>query len=218
MVDDPEPRSARRRPWETDRKDQSATGRSRAANSQFSANPSRYGRRAPTRVGGLIGAGVWLGIILLAVMAYGYRYQIANLGERLIAILIPAHGYWADSKTVSYFADGSGQFWVDGVVNGIDFRFVVDTGATSIVFGRADARRLGFDPDALHFDHTASTANGRVHYAPVRLRQVAIGPIVVSDVPAEISAGSMREPLLGMEFLKRMSTFEISNGILTIRK
>jgi len=41
---------------------------------------------------------------------------------------------------------------------------------------------------------------------------------VVSDVPAEIDDGDLRHPLLGMEFLRRMSTFEISNGILTIRK
>jgi len=171
----------------------------------------------PTSLRARLGAcGVWLGIMLLAVVAYGYRYEISRLGDRLVAILIPGHGYWADAKTVRYFADDRGQFWVDGVANGIDFRFIVDTGATSIVFSRADARRLGFDPDALHFDRTASTANGRVHYAPIRLRQVAIGPIVVRDVPAEINAGSMQHPLLGMEFLKRMSTFEISNGILTI--
>ena len=218
MLNDPERPSSRRRPWEADPKDQSAAGRSQAANRQFSANPSGYARRAPTRVGGLIGAGVWLGLILLAVMTYGYRYQIANLGERLVAILIPAHGYWADSKTVSYFADANGQFLVDGQVNGIDFRFVVDTGATSIVFNKADARRLGFDVEALRFDRTAMTANGRVHYAPVRLREVAIGPVVLRDVPAQINDGSQQEPLLGMEFLKRIGTFEISNGILTIRK
>lgn len=166
----------------------------------------------------LTGAAVWLGIMLLAVIFYGYRYEIGTLGNRFVAILIPGHGYWTDAKTASYFADDSGQFWVDGVVNGVDFRFIVDTGATSIVFSKTDARRLGFNPEALHFDRFASTANGRVRYAAVRLRQVVIGPVVVGDVPAEIDDGDLRHPLLGMEFLRRMSTFEISNGILTIRK
>jgi hypothetical protein len=49
----------------------------------------------PTRLRVLIGGcGVWLGIMLLAVIAYGYRYEISKLGDRFSAILIPAHGYF----------------------------------------------------------------------------------------------------------------------------
>jgi aspartyl protease family protein len=217
MLNHQQSRSPSARPWGTEPKGHPA-GEQRAADKpQFVANPPGYGRRTPGRFT-LIGAGVWFGIMLLAVMAYGYRYEIGKLGDRLAAILVPGHGYWADDKTVSYFADESGQFWVDGRVNGNDFRFIVDTGATSIVFNKADARRLGFDLEALHFDRFASTANGRVHYAPVRLRQVTIGPVVAKDVPAEIDDGDLRHPLLGMEFLSRMGRFEIANGILTIHK
>ena len=217
MPDHLDNRSARARPWETDSRERHAAERHTANNRQFPVDSSRYRRRMPARFR-LTGAAVWLGIMLLAVIFYGYRYEIGTLGNRFVAILIPGHGYWTDAKTVSYFADDSGQFWVDGVVNGVDFRFIVDTGATSIVFSKTDARRLGINLEALHFDRFASTANGRVRYAPVRLREVAIGPVVVSDVPAEIDDGELRHPLLGMEFLRRMSTFEISNGILTIRK
>jgi len=140
MPDHLDNRSARARPWETDPRERHAAERHTANNRQFPVDPSRYRRRMPARFR-LTGAAVWLGIMLLAVIFYGYRYEIGTLGNRFVAILIPGHGYWTDAKTVSYFADESGQFWVDGVVNGVDFRFIVDTGATSIVFSKTASHR-----------------------------------------------------------------------------
>src|SRR5438128_2162699 len=56
----------------------------------------------------------------------------------------------------------------------------------------------------------------RPRAAAVRLQKLQIGPIVVTDVPALIDDGDLRHPLLGMEFLKRLSTVEFKNGTLTI--
>jgi aspartyl protease family protein len=102
--------------------------------------------------------------------------------------------------------------------NGIWFRVMADTGATGIVFSRADARRLGFDPTALRFDRIAWTANDQGRYATLRLEKLEIGPIAMNDVPAQFNDGELLQPLLGMEFLKRMSTVEIESGVLTIRR
>jgi clan AA aspartic protease (TIGR02281 family) len=160
--------------------------------------------------------GVGLGLILLAVAMYGYRDAIGNVADPLVARLIPSLGYSTDPQTVSYFADTNGQFAIDARANGIWFRFIVDTGASGIVFSKADARRLGFVPETLRFDHTAWTANGWVRLAGVRLQRLEIGPIVMNDLPAQINDGELLQPLLGMEFLKRMSAIEIKNGTLTI--
>ena len=95
---------------------------------------------------------------------------------------------------------------------------MVDTGATSVVFSKADARRLGLDPAALRFDRVMSTANGRTSAAAIQLREIAIGPIVVTDVPALVNAADLPEPLLGMSLLERMSAVEIKGGRLTLRR
>ena len=131
---------------------------------------------------------------------------------------MPSLDYSTDRQTVSYFADPNGQFEIDGRANGIWFRFLADTGATGIVFSKADAHRLGFDTSMLRFDRTISTANGLTRAATIRLEKLEIGPIVVVDVPALIDDGDLQRPLLGMEFLKRTSTIEIKNGTLTIRR
>jgi clan AA aspartic protease (TIGR02281 family) len=186
-------------------------------NLQLHSNPLGYHRSAPRRVSAFAHTFVLLmAITLVAVLVYGYRYEISKLGDRLLATLMPSHGYSVDPETVSYFADANGQFWIRARANGIDFPFLVDTGATSIVFNKADARRLGFDPEVLRFDGIALTPNGRVRCAVVRLREVAIGQMVMRDVPALIDDGDLSYPLLGMEFLRRVSAIEIKNGTLTI--
>jgi clan AA aspartic protease (TIGR02281 family) len=162
--------------------------------------------------------GIPLALILLAVMAYIYNEDIGRVVNPFLARQIPSLGYSTDRQTITYFANPNGQFEIDGRANGIWFRFVADTGAAGIVFSKADAHRLGFNTSVLPFDLTAWTANGPVRAALVRLKKLEIGPIVVIDVPALIDDGDLQSPLLGMEFFKRMSTIEINNDTLTIRR
>jgi aspartyl protease family protein len=52
----------------------------------------------------------------------------------------------------------------------------------------------------------------------VRLRSVAIGPLVVDNVDALVSQpGSLNENLLGMSFLRRLRSYEFSKDFLTLR-
>jgi aspartyl protease family protein len=62
------------------------------------------------------------------------------------------------------------------------------------------------------------TANGAALAAAVRLRQVAIGPIVVDGVDALVARpGALKESLLGMNFLRRLRSYEFSGDYLTLR-
>jgi aspartyl protease family protein len=162
--------------------------------------------------------GTWFGLLAVVGVGYGMRQELIDVGYRVRAIFIPSYGYSANSQSISYAASPDGHFWINARANGVDFRFVVDTGASSVVFGKADARRLGFDPAALRFDRVVSTANGQTKAAAIRLREIAIGPIVETDVPALVTAGGLTEPLLGMRFLERLSAVEIKGGRLTLRR
>ena len=162
--------------------------------------------------------GAWFGLLALVAIGYGMRQELADAGYRVRAIFIPSYGYSADAQTISFAASPDGHFWINARANGVDFRFMVDTGATSVVFSKADARNLGLDPAALRFDRDMSTANGPTKAAAIRLREIAIGPIVVTDVPALVNAADLPEPLLGMRLLERMSAVEIKAGRLTLRR
>ena len=110
-----------------------------------------------------------------------------------------------------------GHYYATLEVNGTPLRFVIDTGATSMVISQADAVRAGLRRDDLLFFSEAMTANGTVRTAPVSLDTVAIGPFVDRDVRAYVNGGEMDESLLGMSYLDRFDRLEITGGTMRPR-
>ncbi|MDD9732838.1 TIGR02281 family clan AA aspartic protease [Mameliella sp. AT18] len=111
-----------------------------------------------------------------------------------------------------------GHYYVNLQVNGAQVRFVVDTGATSMVLTREAARRAGIDDQNLHFLTEAMTANGVVRTARVTLDEVAIGPFTDTRVPAYVNGGEMQNSLLGMSYLDRFASLQITGGKLVLQR
>ena len=62
------------------------------------------------------------------------------------------------------------------------------------------------------------TANGTTYAAHVRLRNLTLGPINLTDVDALVAKpGALKENLLGMSFLSRLRSYEFSGDYLTLR-
>jgi aspartyl protease family protein len=161
---------------------------------------------------------VWAAVILSLVMGYGLRHELSQAGAAVLADLMPSRGRVLDENTVRFARALDHHFWVDATVNGEALRFHVDTGATGVVLSREDATRLGFRPEPDAFSHVFDTANGSTGGAPIRLARLEIGLIIFEDVPAWVTAGDLRHSLLGMALLQRLTSVEISNDILTIRR
>jgi len=101
-------------------------------------------------------------------------------------------------------ADPRGHFFVDGAVNGVPVRFVVDTGATLVSLPRQDAERLGIDYRSGRHG-SSRTANGVVPVYLVKLDSVKIGGIELHNVDGLVHDGSgLDQALLGMSFLNRL--------------
>ncbi len=111
-----------------------------------------------------------------------------------------------------------GHYYLTVSVNGKPIRFVVDTGATDIVLTRSDAKRAGISENDLKFVGSASTANGVVRTAPVRLDSFAIGPIEDHRVRAWVNEGDLDTSLLGMTYLQRFETVSFSGGKLILQR
>jgi aspartyl protease family protein len=80
------------------------------------------------------------------------------------------------------------------------------------------AAAAGFDPEGLSYSVPVATANGRTLAAPVTIDRVAVGPIVERGVRALVAQpGSLRENLLGMTFLDRLTSYEVRNNRLILR-
>ncbi len=100
-------------------------------------------------------------------------------------------------------ADGRGQFFAGGDVNGNSVRFLVDTGASTIALPRSFAVRAGV---MLGNAQTVavSTANGHVRASKVLLNTVRVGGVTASMVEAIVMEDAqLPVALLGMSFLKR---------------
>lgn len=114
--------------------------------------------------------------------------------------------------------DRRGHFLVRPRIEGADLVMLVDTGASTIALTAEDAARAGIRPGPEDFTISVSTANGVAKAAPVRLREVRIGEIVIRDVEATVmTPGRLGTSLLGMSFLRRLRGFDIADGRLTLR-
>jgi aspartyl protease family protein len=124
----------------------------------------------------------------------------------------------ATNDTATLIADSSGHFITTGVVNGITLRFLVDTGATSVVLSSADARRAGINYLAAPRSFT-QTANGVIPVYNVKIDTIRVGEITLNSVDAAVIEGE-RLPiaLLGMSFLNRMEMRRDGTTMTLIRK
>jgi len=117
---------------------------------------------------------------------------------------VPAEAW----NSIALERDASGHYRVEASVNGLPVDFLVDTGASQVVLSPADAARLGFRADRLRFSGRASTANGMVALAPMKLRELRIGQLSRRGVDAMVNGAEMPSSLLGMSFLAGLEGWE----------
>lgn len=120
--------------------------------------------------------------------------------------------------TVSLRAESNGHFFAEALVDGTNVSFLVDTGATDVALAPEDAVRLGIDLAALTYDIPIITANGQTFAASTELKQIVIGQIRIENVTATIPRGGLSRSLLGMGFLRRLSSFQIDNDRLVMHQ
>ena len=159
---------------------------------------------------------IWVVIFVGLTGIISFKDDAAFIGQRLLGGISPTQGMSHEDGSVSFPAGPDGHFYVQARVNGNRVTFMVDTGASDIVLTPNDARRVGFDPADLKFDQLAQTANGTVTGAAIRIDNFTVGPIAMSDIPAAVNGADMSESLLGMEFLNRLSSWRVENGVLTL--
>lgn len=146
-----------------------------------------------------------------AVVEVGGKKRPLRVGQH--AIGAPA----ADgSGKITMTADGQGHFFTTGTVNGTSVRFMVDTGATMISLGAADARRIGLDFNRAQRGMT-QTANGAVSVGKMQLDTVQIGDVTLHNIDAVILQTDMPIALLGMSFLNRME-MQRDGSTMTLKK
>ena len=166
----------------------------------------------------------WVLVTAVLVGGYSFREELLGLGHRVAGELLPpgtalrGEPQVVGERAVQIRKRPDGHFMVKTEANGISLRMLVDTGASTVVLKPADAQRLGIDVDKLRYAVPVQTANGTTYAASVRLRNLAVGNIVLDDVEALVAKqGALKDNLLGMSFLSRLRSYEFTRDYLTLR-
>ena len=91
-----------------------------------------------------------------------------------------------------------GHYVFTGLANGKEVEFLLDTGASRVVFTEKQAAELGLEKG---FRMRVNTANGEIWSYSTQLDRLEIGSIVLYDVVASINPHMEVEALLGMTAL-----------------
>lgn len=157
------------------------------------------------------------GVKLLSANSDSAMFEIDGKQRTLAMGQSFASAAGGGKATVTLLADPSGHFITAGSVNGSSVRFLLDTGATSVVLPAAEARRMGINYKTGQVVG-ASTANGVVPAWRVMLNSVRVGGISLYQVEGLVVESSMPAVLLGMSFLNRTDMKrEGQNMVLTQR-
>lgn len=156
-------------------------------------------------------AAVW-GLIFIGVIA------AIGLWDDIRSTVAPMQAVSRDGARIAIPRARDGHYYLDAQVNGAPVSFVVDTGASDIVLSRSDAIRVGLHPDGLNFTGQARTANGVVHTAPVRLDSFEVGGVTDRGLRAVVNEGELNVSLLGMRYLQRFSSMQISDSKLVLER
>ncbi|MCR8725637.1 retropepsin-like aspartic protease family protein [Frigidibacter sp. ROC022] len=186
-----------------------------------------------------LGNVAYLVLLLIAIggwMIAANRHQLGKMAQQaaiwgfIFLGTIAAFGLWSDIRddvapraavignTIEIPRGLDGHYHLTLGLNGTPVDFVIDTGASDMVLSMQDAARIGLDPESLAFTGMATTANGTVRTARVRIAKVQLGDATETNVPASVTQGEMQGSLLGMSYLQRFARIEITGNKMILER
>jgi aspartyl protease family protein len=107
--------------------------------------------------------------------------------------------------------EADGHFYANVGVEGSQYRFLVDTGASMVALTGADAEAMGLYWDEASVRQIGRGASGAVYGVPVRIPRMDVGGFEARNVEAAIIPEGLGISLLGQSYLSRIDNVEISD-------
>lgn len=108
----------------------------------------------------------------------------------------------SENRKIILHAGTNGHFKTTGQINGRAVTFMVDTGASAVALGEAEAQSIGLNYKAGQ-RITVNTANGQSVGWLVKLSSVRLGSVDTHEVDAMVTPAPMPFVLLGNSYLTR---------------
>ena len=155
----------------------------------------------------------WVAIFGAGFVLFTFRDDLGYVAQRLKA---EATGNpVVEGREIRIPMAIDGHFWVQGSVNGVPVRFLVDSGATMTTIGRDTAAAADVSVSSSR-NQTVRTGNGMLRVASGRASSLAIGPIERTDVGLHV-ADHEDLNVLGMNYLSSLSRWGVEGRWLILQ-
>lgn len=155
----------------------------------------------------------WIAIFGAGFVLFSFRDDLGYVAQRLKAEATGAPVVEGEEVRIPMAIDG--HFWVQGSLNGVPVRFLVDSGATVTTIGRdtATKARVAVSSDR---DQIVRTGNGMLRVASGRADRLSVGPIKRSDVGLHV-ADNEDLNVLGMNYLSTLERWGVEGRWLILQ-
>ncbi len=155
----------------------------------------------------------WIAIFGAGFVLFTFRDDLGFLAQRLKTEATGEPIVAGSEVRVPMAIDG--HFWVEGMINGVPVKFLVDSGATVTTIGRDTALRTGASV-ADSSDQVVRTGNGLIRVARGRARSLHVAAIERDNVGLHIVDGDEIN-VLGMNFLSSLSRWSVEGRWLILQ-
>tara|TARA_R110002049_G_scaffold72497_2_gene187706 strand:- start:2698 stop:3219 length:522 start_codon:yes stop_codon:yes gene_type:complete len=141
---------------------------------------------------------IWIALLLVTTVLFNGLLDDINNPNKELTVTINEFG----KKEVILERNRYGHYVASGEINDQPVAFLLDTGATLVAIPAHIATQLNLKKGQAF---QSQTANGSSQSYATTIDRLALGDIVMTNVPASISSGmEFDEILLGMSFLKHL--------------
>ena len=154
----------------------------------------------------------WIAIFAAGFVLFTFRDDFGWVAQRLRAEATGQPVEQGNQIRIPMAIDG--HFWVDGQLNGMRVKFLVDSGATMTTIGRDTANRTGIQVSPTP-DQIVRTGNGLIKVSSGRARSLEIGSIERSDVGVHVADNDDLN-VLGMNFLSSLERWGVEGRWLVL--
>ena len=154
----------------------------------------------------------WIAIFAGGFVLFTFRDDFGWVAQRLRAEATGQPVEQGQEIRIPMAIDG--HFWIEGELNGIRTKFLVDSGATMTTIGRGTAQQAGIEVSPRP-DQIVRTGNGLIRVSSGRARSLEVGSIERRDVGLHI-ADNEGINVLGMNFLSSLERWGVEGRWLVL--
>ena len=151
----------------------------------------------------------WMAIFAVVIVLFSFRHEAEMLWSRVRAELTGEPQQQLVGSTVILRQGPDGHFWARVSVNGREFPFLVDSGATITAMNSKDAAAAGIDMQTGGLPVAIGTANGMVMANRATADRLDLQGIQADDFPIIVAEEFGDTNVIGMNFLSKLQSWRV---------